>query len=176
MRSKDLFYNTREKSSEISRNTKEDKLLTKHRNFLIKMKFSFSLPHPKDGGRQCFHRCVSVHKGGEYSSPRFFSRSLAPGPFWMGTPVIGSFPGHWSQVLSGGVPQSQVLSRSLVPGPFWRDTPVPVPGSFPGHGSQVLSREGVPQPGQDGYSPQPGQDGVPPLWPGQRYPPPCPTG
>ena len=66
-----------------------------------------------------------------YPSPMFFPRSFLGG----GTTVPGSFPGHWSQVLSRGTP---------------------VPGSFPGHRSQVLSgwvlqSWGVPSPSW-GYS------------------------
>ena len=56
-------------------------------------------PHPKGGGRLCFHRCVSVHGGG-------------------GTPVPGSFPGDWSQVLSG-------ISQS------WQGVPQSWPGGYP---------------------------------------------
>ena len=50
--------------------------------------------------------CACPHPGGGgvYPSLRFFPRSLVPGPLW-GTPVPGSFSGHWSQVL-WGVPQS----------------------------------------------------------------------
>ena len=44
---------------------------------------------------------LSVHTRG-YPSPRFFSRSLVPGPFRGRTPVSGSFPCHWSQVFYGG--------------------------------------------------------------------------
>ena len=74
---------------------------------------------------------LSVHKAGV----------LFPG----GTPVPGSFPGLWSQVLSRGTP---------------------VPGSFPGLWSQVLSW-GVPQSWPSGGTPGQGtssQDrtGVPP--------------
>ena len=48
---------------------------------------------------------LSVHTGGGgYPSPRFFPRFQVPGPFWGGTPVPGSFSGHWSQVPSGGYP------------------------------------------------------------------------
>ena len=65
----------------------------------------------------------------------------------------GSFPGHWSQVLSTGG--------------------TPVPGSSPDHWSQVISG-GNPSPGRGvtpllGY-PQSGQDGVP-SQPGLGYPP-----
>ena len=90
----------------------------------------------------------------------FFPRSLVPGPFLGGTPVPGSFPGHWYQVLSRGYPT-----------PGW-GYPVPDWG-YPG---QV--RMGYPQQGLDGVLPQPGQDGVPlqpelgwPPWPGLGYPP-----
>ena len=75
-------------------------------------------PHSKDGEGTVFTGvCLSTGGGG--------------------TPIPGSFPGLWSQVLSRGLPESQVLSqvsgprsfpggylsprffpRSLVPGPF----------------------------------------------------------
>ena len=57
-----------------------------------------------------------------------------------GTPVAGSFPGHWSHVLSGGYPSPRFFPRSLIPGPFFG-----VPQSWPG---------GVPQ---DDIPPPPGQ-------------------
>ena len=70
-------------------------------------------------GRYHFHRCLSVH---------ILGRGV--------TPVPGSFPGHWFQILSRGTP---VLAG---------DIGVPPPPS------QV--RMGYPPPGQ-------GQDGVSPL-------------
>ena len=89
----------------------------------------FYRPHPKDGEGTVFTGvCLFTPRGG-------------------GTPVLGSFPGYWSQVLSrrvqvrGGTP---VLAR--------------------GYPSQDV----VPHPGQEGYPllwpgiAQPGQEGVPP--------------
>ena len=68
-------------------------------------KLSWWLPPTSEGWvRYCFHRCVSVYTQKGYPSPRFFPRSLVPGPSQGGTLVPGSFPGHWSQVLSGGTP------------------------------------------------------------------------
>ena len=69
-------------------------------------------------GRYCFHRCVSVHREG-------------------GTPVPGSFPGLWSQVLSRGYPSPRFFPIFLVPGGL---------GTYPspGCGTLVLARE-VPQ-------------------------------
>ena len=52
---------------------------------------------------------------GGYPSPRFFPMSLVPGPFQGGSPVPSSFPGHWSQVLSGGY-LSQVTGPMSFPG------------------------------------------------------------
>ena len=67
-------------------------------------------------------RVLSKVLSGGYPSPKFFRRSLLSGPFWEvpqsqvlsqvsvprsflgGTPVPGSFPGLWFQVLSGGTP------------------------------------------------------------------------
>ena len=94
---------------------------------------------------------VCVCSGEGYLSSRFFPRSLVPGPFCMGaTPVPGSFPSHWPQVLSWGTP---------------------VPGFFPGHWSQVISGGmaqswlGVQQSWPVRY---PTLGWVPP-WPGQLY-------
>ena len=84
----------------------------------------------------------------------FFPRSLVQGPFWGvpqsfpgGTPVPGSFPGHWSQVLSRGNPS-----------PGWAGTP-------------VLARD---TPGL-GYPPARSRWGTPSQvwstpWPGMEYP------
>ena len=76
-----------------------------------------------------------------------------------GTPVPGSFPGLWSQVLFGWVPQSC---------PSWGGTPVlagVVPLSWPGRipQSQQGPKTGVP-PRQD-------MTGVPPAGTGLWYPP-----
>ena len=87
--------------------------------------------------------------GGGYPSPRFFPRSLIPGPFWGGvTPV----PGVWSQVLSGGY--------FMVPGPFpgvWSQVlfgqgGYPSPRFFP---SGALERIGVPPSWDWGIPPSP---------------------
>ena len=72
------------------------------------------------------------------------------------TPVPGSFPVHWSQVLSRGYPSPRFFPRSLVRGPFQGDTPV-LAGGTPGWGtpartgldtSLARSRWGTP-PGQN---------------------------
>ena len=83
------------------------------------------LPPASEGwGKYWFHRCLSVHKG-EYPRPRFFPRLLVPGPFPGegtpvpdgDTPVPGSFPGSWSQVLfQGRVPQFQLGVPQFQPG------------------------------------------------------------
>ena len=115
---------------------------------------------------------MSVYTGGGgYPSPRFFPRS-----FQGDTPVSGSFPGHWSQVLSGRGSHTpapghwpQVFSRGgtsvmagRVPHSF-----LGVPQSWPG-GIPVC---GYPSPGKDWVhpsqvrmgTPYPGQDGVPSM-------------
>ena len=108
---------------------------------------------------------------GEYPSLMFFPRSLVPGPFQRGTPVSGSFPGYWSQVLSRwGTP---VLAEGGYPSPSWGMGGTPVGGTpWPGQDwgtpppSQVrmgypLARIGTgtpPHPSQGGYPPLPSQD------------------
>ena len=98
----------------------------------MKIQLRFLPPTSEGWGRCCFHRCVSVHRGGGYPSPRFFPRSLVPGHFW-------------------GVPQSQVLSQLSGPRFFPRGYPSPrfFPSSdsrsFPGGYSSLIW--GVPQRG-----------------------------
>ena len=101
------------------------------------IRFFFLPPASEGWGRYCFHRCVSVHwrRGSPVpgSFPGLWSQILSAG-----TVVPGSFPGLWSQILSQGVPQFQVLSQ------------VSGPKSFPGWGYHSprwpgLSRVGVPQ-------------------------------
>ena len=112
----------------------------------------------------------------------FSQASVCLSTFWLGGvyPVPGSFPGHWSQVLSGRYPSSMFFPRSLVPCPFWGVpqsqvlSQVTGPRSFLGlpqswlwAGTPVLARSGWGTPSQNrmGYPPyppsKPGQDGVP---------------
>ena len=121
-------------------------------NFTVKLQLSVSLP------------------------PAYRSVSVNTGAGW-GTPVPGSFPGHWSQVLFWeGTPVSDIF-----PGPF-RGTPVLMGVGYPCTGyPKARSGWGTPWPGQDRVPPWPGQDGVPPP-PGQNsivstcYAPPPPPG
>ena len=46
-------------------------------------------PHPKDGEGNVFS-LTTTGRGGGYPSPRFFPRSLVPGPFGMGYPLARS--------------------------------------------------------------------------------------
>ena len=79
-----------------------------------------------------------------------------------GTPILGSFPGHWSQVLSG----------EEYPSPGWR---VPHPWLLVPQSWQGVPQYGVPtQPGEDGVLPgkvrmwySPSRTGVP-TPPGQN--------
>ena len=88
----------------------------------------------------------SNHRGGNLFGVFFFLLFLLPASEGVclsipeGTPVLGYFPGHRSQVLSGGYPSPRLFPRSLVPGPFQR-----VPQSWPWSG-------------QDGVPPPPGLD------------------
>ena len=91
-----------------------------------------------------------------------FPRSFPEGA----TPVPGSFPGLWSQVLSQGC--TPVLTRKGYPSPGL-GVLQSQPGGYPMTGLPP------PQPGQNWSTPQPGQDwGTP--WPGQDWvtPPPPP--
>ena len=79
-----------------------------------------------------------------------FSLFISPHPG--GTPFPGSFPGHWSEVLSGGTP---VLAGG-------RGFPSPGQGVPQSWLVGYLSPEVRPWPGQGGDpSPWPGQDGAP---------------
>ena len=104
-------------------------------------------PHPKDGEGNVFSLFTTRWR---YPSPRCFPRSFLGG----GTSNPGSFPGHWSQVLSWGYPS-----------PGWRGVPQSwlVEGT-PGQGSPPLARSGwgTPWPGQDGVPPSQDRTGVPP--------------
>ena len=135
------------------------------------------LPSACEGwGRYCFHRCLSVHNWvpqsqvlsqvigprsfpGGYPSPRFFPRSLVPGPF-QGIPSPG-----W------GVPQScqgvtqrwGTLSRS-----GWGTPPAIIGLGYPADQVRMgilLARSGLgtTQPGQDGVHPGQDRAGVPAL-------------
>ena len=123
-------------------------------------------PHPKDGEGTVFTGvCLSTPGG--YPSPRFFPRSMVIGPFWgRGTPVPGSFPGHWSQVPSRGYPNpGQGVPQSWLGGtPGWTRQNWGSPCEGQGWGSPTArSGWGTPWPGQDGVLPWPGQDwGTPP--------------
>ena len=105
-------------------------------------------PHPKDGEGDVFS-LFTTRRGGGYHSPGFFSRLLVPRPFWKGgTPVPGSCPGHWSQVLS------QVLSRGY-PSPGGQDRTGVLPsqvrmGYLPGQ-IRMGYPPPPPRPGQAGY-------------------------
>ena len=80
-----------------------------------------------------------------------------------GTPVPGSFQGHWSQVLSRAVPQSQVLSQVTGPRSFLGGG---VPQSWQGY---PLVRMGYPPPpGQVRMGYSRGQDCPPPPPQGQN--------
>ena len=57
------------------------------------------------------------HGGGRYPTPRFFLRSVVPGPF-LGGPQ--SWPGGGYPTSGMGVPQSQVLSQVSGPRSFPR--------------------------------------------------------
>ena len=112
------------------------------------------LPPASEGwGRSCFHWCLSFHRG-DYSSPRFFPRSLVLCPFQGGTPVPGSFHGLCSQVLSRGVPQFWPRGTSVL-GQDW------------GLGYPQLGL-GYPQPWQDWGTPW-ARTGVPPGRTGLGY-------
>ena len=114
-------------------------------------------------GKVKFSVCPPLGKG--YSSPMFFFRSLAPGPFW-GYPSPRFFP------------RSLGLSREYLS--------VARGMRYSGPGQGVPQDRIHPWPGQDGLpSPQPGQDGLPSLArtgvPHPRkvrvgYPPPIRTG
>ena len=81
-------------------------------------------PHPKDEGRYCFHRCVSINGGG-------------------GTPLYGPFPGLWSHVIS-----REREYPSAVIGPALRGG-----GSQPGTGDIPPARKGgTPSQDRDGGS------------------------
>ena len=99
---------------------------TNEKTYLL---FSFRAiyrPHPKDGEGNVFSLFTTVvGRGGDAA------------------PVPGSFPDHWSQILSREYPSPRFFSRSVIPGLSRGGTPVP--GSFSGHWSQVLSR-GYPSP------------------------------
>ena len=59
------------------------------------------LPLASEGcGRYCFYRCVSVHTWGGVPQSKVLFQVTNPRSFLEGTPVPGSFSGHWSQVLS----------------------------------------------------------------------------
>ena len=83
---------------------------------------------------------VCSHLRGVVPQLKVLSRVTGPRSFLRGggTPVKGSFLGHWSQVLSGGYPSPRFFPRSLVPGPFWGIPQFQVlsqvisPRSFPG--------------------------------------------
>ena len=74
----------------------------------------YLLPPASEGwGKYCFHRCLSTPPGG--GDTPVLSQVTGPMSFLGGTPVPGSFPGHWSQVLSTGVPQSWLGGMYGVP-------------------------------------------------------------
>ena len=103
------------------------------------------LPPASEGWRRyCFHRCVSVHigRGGGYPSPRFFPRSLLPGPFWKG------YPSPW------------FFAKSLVPGPFQGYPSLSWGGGVPQDRGTSPGRTGV------GHTPRQDRIGIPPA----RYP------
>ena len=156
----------------------------------------FYHPHPKDGEGTVFTGvCVHTWGGrgglpqtlvlsqvtgprsfpGGYPCPRFFPRSLVPGsfqghqfpgPFW-GYSSPRFFPGHWSQVLSGGYPSPGQGYSS--PG---RGYPSPA-GGYPVM-EYPLARIGLGYPpAWAGWGIQPGQMGCPPplAWSGWGTPP-----
>ena len=127
------------------------------------MTYNYYRPHPKDGGRKCFHGCVSVHtggKGGGLQVPQY----LVPCPFPDSNSRGGRYTNLWfrvhsqgSHVLTGGTPVpgtgypsvwSQVHSQPLIPCPFWEVTQsqlggTPVPGYSQLELGNSLARTGV---------------------------------
>ena len=102
-------------------------------------------------GRYCFHTCLSVHTWGGGG----------------GYPFTGSFPGHWSQVLSGRYPSRRFSPRSFLGG-----TPVLV-----GRGGNM--NRFSPAPSRSGWglgTPRPVQDAIPPVQVRMGVPPPPPQG
>ena len=89
--------------------------------------FAFYCPNPKDGEGIVFTGvCLST---GGYPSPRFFQRSLVPGPFLRGYPSPKFFP------------------RSLVSGPFPGEYPSPAKSQSPVTAGGSSPGQGYPQPG-----------------------------
>ena len=67
----------------------------------------FLSPASEGLGRDCYYRCLSVHRGGRRGGivqSQALSQVSGPMSISGGTPVPGSFPGLWCQVLCGGTP------------------------------------------------------------------------
>ena len=119
-------------------------------------------------GRQCFQ---SVHHWGErgYPSPRFFPKSLVPGPFLGkvpqsqgGTPILAT---EGTPVLDWGGGERRATTVPAVSILQDRGTPWPGLGSSPGRTGLGYLRAG-----EDwGTPPDHERAGVPPPQPGQDW-------
>ena len=110
-------------------------------------------PHQKDGEGTVFTGvCVCPHWGWGYPSPRFFPRSLVPGPF----------PGQWFQVLSRGYPSPsqeghpryphQVMTGTSWPGQDGSPSPPPARRGLGYPSLPARSGWGTPPPGTEQQS------------------------
>ena len=127
-------------------------------------RYTFYGPHPKDGEDNVFTGACPFT--GRYPSPRFFPRSLVPGPLLVCYPnprfFLRSFP-RGTPILPGG--DSPI--PGVIPVPGWGSTQ-PIWGGTPGQGYPPAGT-GVPpgwelgSPHQDRTGVAPGQDkGIPP--------------